>query len=317
MMWLAALIGLSLFIFDLPVLAQSGTSTEGLDTCFRQSRIADGICEQQTDAGQRWDCFKKTRDAELECLTHIPRGEPLASTPPQNIPPSPSAAASSASSDSRPKNTGSIERSPLRNVDSTGRSSNANAAAPGAFPITATGGEAKRHVSPDAQTMEKASAPRENGWIVSETTSPIDYSPLVTAVLEPVQYGDNGPINLAVRCREKRIELTFQFPGNSDRRDEPQIYLKSEDQSPARLDVSWSSDGKIATVKSDPVSLLQSLPDGSTLKMWAGERAPQDTTFKLVGLEGVIAKVAATCNWAPQQAQTSAKRRANRAYGRR
>lgn len=317
MMWLAVLIGLSLFIFDFPVFAQSGTSTEGLDTCFRQSRIADGICEQQTDAGLRWDCFKKTRDAELECLTHIPRGQPLASTPSQNIPSSPAAATSSASPDSPPKNIGSIERLPPRNFDSAGSSSDANAAEPGASQVTATGGEATRHVSPDTQTMEKTSTLRENGWIVSETTSPIDYSPLVTAVLEPVQYGDNGPINFAVHCRERRIELTFQFFGNSARRNEPQVYFQTEDQSPARLDVSWSADGKIASVKNDPVSLLQSLPDGSTLKMWAGERAPQDTTFKLVGLEGVIGKVAAACDWAPQQAHKSAKKRTGRAYGRR
>lgn len=312
-----ALVGLSLFVFGAAARAQSAAETAGLDTCFRQSRVADGICEQQTDAGQRWDCFKKTRDAELECLTHIPRSQPLASTPPPNIPPSPSAAASSASSNTPPKNTGSIERSQPRNFDSTGSPSSTNAAPPGASQITAKGGEAARHVRPDTQATEEDSAPQANRWIVSETTSPIDYSPLVTAVLEPVQYGDNGPINLAIRCREKRIELTFQFPGNSAWRNESQISFKTEDQSPARLDVSWSADGKIATVKNDPVSVLQSLPDGSTLKMWAGERAPQDTTFKLIGLEGAIGKVAAACNWAPQQAHTPAKRRTSRAYGRR
>jgi hypothetical protein len=312
MMRAAALIALSPVIFGAAAFAQSASQTDGLDACFRQSRIADRICEQQTDAGPRWDCFKKTRDAELECLTHIPPSRPIASTPPpQNIPPPPSTAASSVSSDNRPENTGSIERpSPPRNYDSTNGSSNANAPVSRAPQITATGGEA-------TQAMEKASAPPANRWIVSETTSPIDYSPLVSAVLEPIQHEDNGPISLAIHCRAKRIELSLQFSGSSTWRNEPQIYFQIEDRSPALLDWNWSSDGKIATLNNDPVSLLQSLPDGSTLKIRANNRAPQSTAFRLVGLDGVKKRIAAACNWAPQQAQTSAKDRTRRAYGRR
>lgn len=319
MMRATALISLSPFIFVAAAFAQSGGQTEGLDACFRQSRIADRICEQQTDAGPRWDCFKKTRDAELECLTHIPPGRPIASTPPpQNIPPPPSAAASSVSSDNPPKNTGSIERPTApRNSNSSDSSSNANATPSGAPHITATGGEATLRAQPDSQAIEKASAPPANRWIVSETTSPIDYSPLVSAVLEPVQRGDNGPISLAIHCRAKRIELSLQFRGNSAWRNEPQIYFQIEDQPPTLLDWSWSTDGKIATLNNDPVSLLQSLPDGSTLKIRANDRALQNTAFRLVGLDGIKTKIAAACNWAPQQAQTSAKNRTKRAYGRR
>jgi hypothetical protein len=260
MMRATALIGLSPLIFGAAAFAQSAGQTDGLDACFRQSRIADRICEQQTDAGLRWDCFKKTRDAELECLTHIPPGRPTASNPPpQNNPPLPSAAASSVSSDNPPKSTGSIERpAPLRNLDSTDSSSNANAAA-------ATGGEATLRAQPDTRVMEKASEPPANRWIVSETTSPIDYSPLVSAVLEPIQHGDDGPISLAIHCRAKRIELSLQFPSNSAWRNEPQIYFQIDDQAPTLLDWSWSADGKIATLNNDPVSLLQSFPDASTL----------------------------------------------------
>jgi hypothetical protein len=318
MMRAAALIGLSPFIFGAAASAQSTNQTAGLDACFRQSRIADRICEQQTDAGPRWDCFKKTRDAELECLTHIPPSHPIASTPPpQNIPSSPSTAASSVSSDSQPGNTGSIERpSPPRNFDSTDRSPNASPAPSDAPQTSATGGEATLRVPPDTQASEKASAPPANRWIVSETTSPIDYSPLVSAMLEPIQHGDNGPVSLAIHCRAKRIELSLQFPGGSTWRNEPHIYFQIDDQSPAVLDWNWSADGKIATLNNDPVSLLQSLPDGSTLKIRANDRAPQSTAFRLVGLDAIKKKIASACSWAPQQAQTSAKSRTRRAYGR-
>jgi hypothetical protein len=295
---LAALIGSSLLVLSPTVFAQTPHSTEGLETCFRQSRIADGLCEQQTNAGLRWDCFKKTRDAELECLTHIPRGQPLAATPPHQDVTPPPAAASDASPDNPPKNTGSIEQpSPAHDAGSGGNSSSANANPDDAPHVPGGGGEATLHVQPDAQTLEKASVPQANRWIVSETTSPIDYSPVMSAV--------------------KHIELSLQFLANSAWRNQQRIYFQTEDQPPYQTDWNWSADGKTATLRNDPVLLLQAVPDGSIVKIWASDRTPQSTAFQFVGFDGIKKKVAAACNWAPQQAQTSPRNRATRAYGRR
>jgi hypothetical protein len=273
-----ALIGMTLLIFDSPVFAQSSGPVESLDACFRQSRLADRICEGQTDTKTRMDCFKKTRDAELECLTHISPDQPTAAVP----------------------------SAPNKNA----RDVNAQPTVP---KLSTTGGEATTLVQPNSQPMETRPAPPVSHWIVSETTSPIDYSPLVTAVLQPTEPRTDGPASLTISCRARRIEFSLQFRDNSAWRNEPQIYFQIADQPPpSLLDWTWSPDGRIATLKNDPVSLLQHLPDGSILTVWIGYRAQQSTSFQLTGLDAVTRKVALACNSAPQQAETSSRRNRNR-----
>lgn len=300
------LIGIALLVLDRPALAQSADPTAGLDACFRQGRLADKICEGQTDALARLECFKKTRDAQLECLTHILPGEPIAAMPPSRgaAAPPPSASSNEAP-DNSPGRTGSIEQPPPPPGPSENSlDANAQSTVPG---ISPTGGEATARVQPGTQPMEN-SPTRPANWIVSETTSPIDYSPLVSAVLQATQPGDNGPTGLAISCRARRIELSLQFGGNSAWRNQPQIYFQAGDQSPVLLDWIWSPDGRIATLKNDPVLVLQSLPDGSTLRIWTTDRARQSTAFQLFGLERIRRKVATACNSPPQQAQTSSRR---------
>ena len=127
------------------------------------------------------------------------------------------------------------------------------------------------------------------------------------AVLEPAQSRESGPTSLTIRCRAKRIELTLQFSGNSAR-GETKLYSQIDDQPSTLLDWSWSADGRIATFKDDPMSFLQALPEGSTLWVWTGDRARESSAFRLVGLDGIRRKVAAACNWDPQQAETSSRK---------
>jgi hypothetical protein len=307
-----ALIGITLFIFDSPVLAQSASQIESLDACFHQSRLADKICEGQPDASARLDCFKKTRDAELECLTHITPGEPTAAMPPSRDAAPPAASASSKEPPENPRApTGSIERAPSSTPPAPARSRKSRDvnAQPTVPKVSGTGSEAIINVQPNPRPLETSPAPSTGRWIVSETTSPIDYSPLVNAVLQSTEPRGDGPADLTIRCRAKRVELSLQFSDNSTWRDEQQIYFRAGDQSPVPLDWTWSPDGKTATLKNDPVSLLQSLPDGSTLRIWTSNRPwQQNAAFQLAGLEGVRRRVALACHWAPQQAETSSRK---------
>jgi hypothetical protein len=303
MIRVTALIGLCLLIFDSAAFAQSADPSGGLESCFRQGRLADKFCEGQTDPQARLDCYKKNRDAQLECLTRVFPDKPIASTPPQEVPPE----SSSTSTSEPPEHTGSIERRPPPSVtgpDNNPPSANARPTAPNS---PAANGVATAHIPPTPQVMEKGSELPAKRWVVSETASPVDYSPLVTAVLEPAQTRESGPTSLTIRCRAKRVELSLQFGGNSPR-SETKLYSQIEDQPSALLDWSWSADGKIATFKDDPMSLLHALPDGSTLWIWTGDRARQSSAFRLVGLDGIRRKVATACDWAPQRAQTSSRK---------
>ena len=66
-------------------------AVDGLETCFKQARIADSICAKgELNAAQRLNCFQKARDVQLECLDHVQQAMMAGSKPPQQ----PSTAAS-------------------------------------------------------------------------------------------------------------------------------------------------------------------------------------------------------------------------------
>jgi hypothetical protein len=308
MMRATTLVGITVIVFSSPALAQSA---EGLEACFRQARLADRICEALTTPDQRLDCFKKTRDAQLECLTHILPDERTSSTTPPETPSPPSAPPKQAES-IQPENTGTSGPAKLsKNAGSDEGPSKADAV-PDASGKPAAGSEAAVAVQSAPQTITATGpAPMANGWIVSETTSPVDFGPLVTAVMQAAPPGDDGPNSLTIRCRAKRTELVLQFGSNSTppKSGDLQIYLQLEDQSPLKQDWKLSRDGKIATLKNDAVSFLQLLPDGARLKIWTGLNAQQGSVFQLAGLGAVRNKVAAACNWSSQQAQSPNKKK--------
>jgi hypothetical protein len=288
-----------------PVAAQSVDRTaDGLEACFRLARLADMTCEALTVPGERLDCLKKTRDAQLDCLTHTLPDERTTSTAPSEPSSAPPARAKE-TENNPPENTGSSEPARV----SKDAAPKADADAP-RKPVT--GSEATAAVQPAPHPITKpAPAPPAKSWIVSETASPVDFSPLVTAVMQASQPGDNGPNSLTIRCRSKRTEFLLQFASNpaSPKPGEAQIHFQVDDQSPVKQDWNWSRDGKSATLKNDAVALLQLLPDGARLKIWTGLNAEQGSAFQLAGLGAVRKKVAAACNWPPQQAETSIKKR--------
>ena len=61
-----------------------------------------------------------------------------------------------------------------------------------------------------ARELSGASAPAQsNGgnWVISETTSPVDYSPQITAVISSESAVKDAPSSFAIRCRGQRTEL--------------------------------------------------------------------------------------------------------------
>jgi len=58
-----------------------------------------------------------------------------------------------------------------------------------------------------------------DGWIVSETTSPIDYSPIATATIASRKVADGPVMQLSIRCRGRRTELALTGPAIAGRGD--------------------------------------------------------------------------------------------------
>jgi hypothetical protein len=77
------------------------------------------------------------------------------------------------------------------------------------------------------------------------------------------------------------------------RASEVQVVYQINEQPFVSLQWTASTDGKVATYKDDAVNLVRSLPEGARLKINVldGPGPGHDTTFNLIGLEGVRKKL--------------------------
>ena len=143
-------------------------------------------------------------------------------------------------------------------------------------------------------------APGGNNWIVSETTSPVDYTPIVTATTTSSRGGSNGSsMQLSILCRGGRTELVIAGPALSRSSADYAISYRINDGQPVQLAAGSPSFGTGAAFTGDVVRLLQSLPEEGDIAVHLSTRtgAAQDGYFLLGGLKMVREKVAAACKW--------------------
>ena len=322
MMW-ARLIGSVVFFAAGLVGARSANeSMTGLESCFQVARVADAICSKlPNDPAQRLDCFRKTRGAQLECLEHVlsetPAGSPTPKTPSEATQPDPPATATLSESSSKrvspgqPGQTGTL-RTPV-GIPSAEKSNTTPKAilrtSPPELPasLEAPTGAIRPGIPP--KTADVPVRPTGTNWVVSETTSPIDYSPLVTALIGSTSPVKDAPSTLVIRCRGLLTELQVRTEGTwrASRTGEVQVGYQINDQPFVRLPWAASGHGKIASYKGEVVGLLQSLPEGARLKIDVldGPGLSHEATFQLAGLDAVRKKIALACKWTPVADKTS------------
>jgi hypothetical protein len=301
----APLIAIALFSLSDAVCAQpaNGTAT-GLESCFQLARAAAAICYDPTNSAvERYDC-QKTRAALGECLEHTARSAPSetpAGTGSSKMPSgtvSPELPTSAISPDT---STGSVApNSPDRIVPLEKPSATVS-------PDNPTG-----TVSP-ARAVDIPSKPSDTNWVVSETTSPVDYTPLITASFHLPFNVKDAPNTFAIRCRGLHTELQVRTEGtwHASRAGEVQVAYQINDQPLVKLPWTASADGKTANYKGEAVGLLQSLPEGARLKInvFDGPGPSHEATFQLAGLDAVREKIAMTCKWAPTANKMSSGKR--------
>jgi hypothetical protein len=152
--------------------------------------------------------------------------------------------------------------------------------------------------------------PFESRWVVSETASPVDYSPLLTAVIRPTSGSPGGPVSLAIRCRGGQTALLIRtertwHPTN---RNALPVDFQINDQSTVRQNWILSADTKIASYADDAVELLRSLPDGARLTVSVTDGAEQ-ATFLLTGWDAIRKRVETACKWPKTTDQASSGKR--------
>lgn len=146
-------------------------------------------------------------------------------------------------------------------------------------------------------------------WIVSDTMSPVDYSPLVTAVVHSTSNAKGGLDTLTVRCRARHTELSVRTDRGWGVRRGNELLVDHQINDGPVVRQPWilSADGKTASYKNESVEFLQSIPDGATLKIAVADKtnARREAIYELTGLTVIRQKVGTACKWTPLTAKTS------------
>jgi hypothetical protein len=138
-------------------------------------------------------------------------------------------------------------------------------------------------------------------WIVSETTSPVDYRPQIAAVTTAPVTSQDAPSSLAIRCRAQRTELVVSTTGSWNMPKERELKIVYRINHEPVVEQRWKSveTGKTVAFPGDPVGFLRSIPEGARIlfQVYTGKPLPNENTFELAGLDPVRRKIAAACNW--------------------
>lgn len=136
-------------------------------------------------------------------------------------------------------------------------------------------------------------------WIVSETRSPVDYSPIATATTSSREVAGAPAMQLTIRCRGGRTELVVAGPAITDRGDNYFISYRVNGGPSVQLAGAAPAFGDGVAFKGDVVALLKSLPgDGElVVRLFPLSGSALDGIFSLDGLEALRTRIGATCNW--------------------
>ena len=138
-------------------------------------------------------------------------------------------------------------------------------------------------------------------WVISETASPIDYSPQITAAISSASAAKNAPSSFAIRCRGQRIDLLLSTVGSwrPSNKGEFKVAFQIDNQPTVAQQWGALAGGRSAVLKSDVSQFLQALGKAQQLSIrvhdWEG--LAHDATFQIPGLDVVREKMMSACKW--------------------
>ena len=137
-------------------------------------------------------------------------------------------------------------------------------------------------------------------WVLSETTSPVDYSPLVTAMISARSDSERAPSLLSISCRNGRTELVVSGNGASNRvGNDVMVAYRINGQEAVQQRWNATTGGKDASFRGDVVSFLRSLPDQGeiSIRVFDKQGVLHDGIFLLDGVSIVRERIAVASKW--------------------
>lgn len=142
-------------------------------------------------------------------------------------------------------------------------------------------------------------APAVPDWVVSETTSPLDYSPVAIATASYDGGVDAAALKLSVECRGGRTDMVMSGPALTRRGDEYIVSYRVDDGQPAMVATGSPVSGAGVAVRGDSVSLMAALPDRGVIAFRVADRqgAVLEGRYALAGLKTMLKRMAGPCKW--------------------
>jgi hypothetical protein len=150
-------------------------------------------------------------------------------------------------------------------------------------------------------------------WFVTETVSPLDYSPIAIATATAAAGADGATMSLSVQCRGGRTDVVVAGAAIQRGPEDAAVTYMVNAGPPVPVAVGVAPSGKGLAFRLDTVSLIASLPnDGDmTVRVAGRQGGTVEGKFSLAGFAKGRAKIAATCKW-PQAARAAQSRSSDR-----
>jgi hypothetical protein len=140
--------------------------------------------------------------------------------------------------------------------------------------------------------------PTAGKWIVSETRSPIDYSPVAIATASS-STGPDGVLQLSIQCRGGRTEMAIRSAPLMSRAEDHVVSYVVNDSAPVTVTSGQSSSGSGIALKGDVAGFLTSLPAEGAIAFRVADRqgGTLEGRYDLAGIKALVARLASPCKW--------------------
>jgi hypothetical protein len=133
----------------------------------------------------------------------------------------------------------------------------------------------------------------ESSWIVSETRSPVDYSPVAVAS------AGTPDVQISIQCRGGRSEMVVASPRLAVRADSHAVSYRVNDGATVPIAVGPSITGQGVALRADVSRFLLTLPERGEISFHVADREGQtlQAKFALAGLKALHGRMAGPCKW--------------------
>jgi hypothetical protein len=167
------------------------------------------------------------------------------------------------------------------------------------MPAPVTAAVVHRATPDEEAATRRPAAPAADKWLISESVSPRDYTPVAVATASSNDGLWGLAVKLSIQCRGGRTDVVISGVSLSRHPDDYAVSYAIDEGPPVRLAATTPPSGSGVALKGDVVALLRSLPAAGTLDVRvAGPTGPaQEGRYALRELKTTLDRLAGPCKW--------------------